>query len=406
MEVTKNIFGVTNDGCVVTAYKLSNPAGVSLTVLDWGATITAIDVPSGVSGVGVQNVTLCRQSMAELQDRALNPYMGATVGRVCNLLHKGEFSMPPVPPGGPSPSYRVMHNFPGGHHLHGGWRGWDSRMWTLQHVRVNAHSACVCLSLHSHDGEEGFPAAVTAHALLSLTVDGTVGMEFTVDMPPCACAAGQCACVATPVNVCNHCYYNLNGGRADVSAHHLQLYADAYIPSSRATLIPYGHVSPVTEHDLPAAPPHAMDFRSLRALGDTVRDIRGPEAEQVGYNHSFIVRRSGDVLVPHASVSTFHDAELIRDLQATAVVVDASTRRRMEVSTTQPCVHVYTSNYWNDTTLPYVRHGAVCLETMAPPDAANRAFGDIPRSILMPGQKYRHLTVHRFTWGEDGSAPE
>ena len=50
MSVTTLPFGTTAGGEAVTAYRLTNSAGASLTVLDYGATVQSLCVPNGQGG--------------------------------------------------------------------------------------------------------------------------------------------------------------------------------------------------------------------------------------------------------------------------------------------------------------------------------------------------------------------
>jgi aldose 1-epimerase len=71
----------------------------------------------------------------------------------------------------------------------------------------------------------------------------------------------------------------------------------------------------------------------------------------------------------------------------------------MEVSTTEPAVQLYTSNYLDGSLtgkrgVVYRQHSAFCLETQHYPDSVNQP--KFPSTILRPGQTYRQTTVHKF----------
>jgi len=120
----------------------------------------------------------------------------------------------------------------GANHLHGGVVGWDKRVWDHT-TTVTADAATATFTLVSHDGEEGYPGRVAVTAEYALTRDSTLRMVFTATTD----AEG-----GTPINVCNHAYWNLSGGLVeDVKEHELTLACP--------------HVLPVDGTQVSAAPP-------------------------------------------------------------------------------------------------------------------------------------------------------
>ena len=71
----------------------------------------------------------------------------------------------------------------------------------------------------SHDGEEGYPGAVKVTAEYRLTSANELVMEFTAtpDKP-------------TPINLCNHIYWNLSGElRSKILDHEIQINAPYFV---------------------------------------------------------------------------------------------------------------------------------------------------------------------------------
>jgi len=87
------------------------------------------------------------------------------------------------------------------------------------------------------------------------------------------------------------------------------------------------------------------------------------------YDHSFVLNHSD------------------RSVALAAHVLEPSTGRTLEVSTTEPGLHVYSSG----------DHRGVCLETQHYPDSPNRP--EFPCTILRPGQRYRSRTEFLFGIG-------
>ena len=118
-------FGRLPDGRVVTAGKLTNHAGASLTVLDYGATVQALCIPDR-DGKPV-DVVLGYDTAEEYAKNG--DYLGATIGRVGNRIGKAEFSL--------NGKTYVLDKNDGENHLHGGKEGFDKKFW-----RMAARACC------------------------------------------------------------------------------------------------------------------------------------------------------------------------------------------------------------------------------------------------------------------------
>jgi len=104
----------------------------------------------------------------------------------------------------------------------------------------------------------------------------------------------------------------------------------------------------------------------------------------MGYDHNFVLNRSGDGLV-HA-----------------AHVYELSTGRVLDVSTTEPGLQFYTANFLDGSITGksghvYQRRFAFCLETQHFPDSPNQP--QFPSTILRPGNEYRSRTIFAFGVG-------
>jgi len=320
---------------------------VSLT--NYGATIVSVKVPSKGSPAA-EEVTLCPQTLDAL--RANGGYLGATVGRVANRIAKGTFTV-----GGRT--YATAQNN-GPNTLHGGAMGYDKRLWAAE-VFSRGSSAGVTFSLKSHDGEEGFPGAISVRATYALTEANELTMRFE------ATDASR----PTPINLCNHAYWNLTGGlRAKIADHVLTLNAPFYTPVD-ATQIPTG-AEPVS-----GTP---FDFTRPTRIGERMLQVDG--GGEPGYDHNWC--RAGDAKEA-ASLG----------MGVVAVVHEPASGRTMTVSTTAPGVQLYTNNFMHGAA-PFDQHYALCLETQCWPNAVNRP--DFPNAVLSPGESYVHETVHKFSW--------
>ncbi|MFZ2917693.1 MAG: galactose mutarotase, partial [Trichococcus flocculiformis] len=88
MKVSETILGQAH-GKDVVAYTLTNPNGISLTAMTYGATITELIMPdkNGKS----ENVILAMDSLDDYVTH--RPYYGATIGRIAGRIAKGSFDL-------------------------------------------------------------------------------------------------------------------------------------------------------------------------------------------------------------------------------------------------------------------------------------------------------------------------
>lgn len=315
---------------------LSNGRGLVLRAINYGTVVTELHVPDRHGRTA--DVVLGMKDVAAYL--AGHPYFGCTAGRCANRIGDGRFSIDGRP-------FQVSRNN-GPHHLHGGARGFDRRVWEVD----GADASSVRFSLTSPDGEEGYPGTVKAQVLYALTAEN----EFRVEMTATTDAP-------TLVNLAHHTYWNL-AGQGTILDHVLTLDADRYAPVD-ATLITTGELAEV------AGTP--FDFRRPKRIGDDLDRVPG------GFDHNFVVRGSG--------------------LRRAARLEDPASGRSMEVLATEPGIQFYTGNFLDGTAIGkagagYPKHAGLCLETQKFPDAVNKPGW--PSPVLRPGETYRHLMVHRF----------
>ncbi|MEO3388529.1 hypothetical protein [Mesorhizobium sp. CAU 1741] len=236
----------------------------------------------------------------------------------------------------------------GAHHAHGGHNGFGRRNWQA----VEAGPAQATVSLHSPDGEEGYPGAVTMRCTVSLA-DGWLWIELTAqsDRP-------------TPFNPLHHGYFNLDG-TGTIAGHRLTIPASTRLEWAEDNC-PTGRFVPVEG---------ALDFRHPRTSDPAV-----------GYDISYMLdEKPGDA--PRFA----------------GLVESTSGDLAMEVWTTEPGLHFY-DGFKLDVPVPghggvayKPRHG-LCLEPTRFSDAPNQpAF---PDTILRPGAPYRQRTGFRFVPGD------
>jgi aldose 1-epimerase len=180
---------------------------------------------------------------------------------------------------------------------------------------------------------------------------------------------------ATPVNLSQHTYWNLHGaGNGDILDHVLTLDAAAFTPVD-STLIPTGEFAPV------AGTP--FDFRAATRVGARIGQDNTQLRFGRGYDHNWVLDRAGGAGLVHA-----------------ARVVEPTSGRTLDVSTTEPGVQFYAGNFLDGTIKGksgrvYAHRSGLCLETQHFPDSPNHP--NFPSTILRPGATYRSRTVFRFS---------
>jgi aldose 1-epimerase len=350
--VTRSPFGTLPGGEEVELITLTNAAGVSASIMTYGAGIQALWVP-GRDGE-LADVALGHAALEQYVEQP--QFIGSTVGRVANRIAGGRFTFD-------GRDYRVPVNN-GPNSLHGGEQGFDKVNWEVLGTE-NDGAATVTLGYVSPDGDQGYPGTLTVTATYSLGSDNALTVEYraATDSP-------------TLVNLSNHAYWNLAGEGAEEGAmgQLLTIFAEEYLPTDDSS-IPTGEFRPVAGT--------AFDFRTARIIGERVRDASD---EQIrigrGYDHNMVIAR-----------------EAAAEPRLVARVEHAGSGRVMEVLSNQPGLQFYSGNFMDGTSSGksgrlYRMGDAIALEPQMFPDTPNRPeFGSLR---LEPGQTYRNVIVWRF----------
>jgi len=271
-------------------------------------------------------------------------YYGATAGRCANRIANAAFSLN-------GEDYRLDANFLGKHHLHGGGRGIGKRLWTLTEVT----DATAELSIALHDGEMGYPGAMSVSVRYSLLPGGALDVVFTAQTDR-----------LTLCNLAHHSYFNLDGGET-ILDHDLRIDADAYLPVD-GELIPTGEVRTVE-----GTP---FDFRKPRPI----QQVSG----QGVLDHNFCLSRQRGALRSVGRLSSHRSGV------------------EMDIRTTEPGLQVYDGH---NTTAPVpgldgrvmCGYAGVAIEPQVWPNAIHNPT--FPQAILHPGETYRQHSQFVFTKG-------
>ncbi|ALW84587.1 galactose mutarotase [Hymenobacter sedentarius] len=345
---TSASFGKTNDGTEVQLFTLTNASGAKATITNFGGTLTSLIVPdkNGKMGdviLGFDNVS-GYQSPEFLKS---GPYFGALIGRYGNRIKGGKFALD-------GKTYTLATNN-GPNTLHGGKVGFDKVVWKAE-PGTSADGQTLKLSYLSKDGEEGYPGNLNVAVVYTLTNDNALKIDYTATTDK-----------ATPINLTNHAYFNLNHGAGkDILGHEVTIPADRYTVVD-ATLIPTGELRPVK-----GTP---FDFTTPHAIGERIAQVPG------GYDHNWVLNNAA---TPQ---------------HAAATVYEPITGRTMEVTTDEPGIQFYTGNFLDGTLkgkggTVYGKHAGFCLETQHFPDSPNQP--KFPSTVLKPGETFHSVSTYKF----------
>jgi len=349
-SITKQPWGQLPDGRPVELYTLKNAKGMEIKISDYGGLITHWTAPD--KNGKYEDVVLGYDSLAGYLKAS--PFFGALVGRYGNRIAGAKFTLD-------GKTYNLLQNN-GPNHLHGGKVGFDKVIWKTE--QLNDGRTGLKLNYVSKDGEEGYPGNLDVEITYVLTDDNALEISYaaTTDKP-------------TVVNLTQHTYFNLTGGKTDHLGHEVAINADRFLPVDK-TLIPTGELKPVKGT--------VFDFTKPVAIGKGINDTTDTQIKLGGgYDHCWVLNQpKKDSLIFGASA------------------YEPASGRFMEMFTTEPAVQFYTGNFLDGSitgknNVVYNKRHGFCFETEHFPDSPNqKAF---PTVVLRPGETYKTKTIYKFS---------
>jgi aldose 1-epimerase len=340
--IAHRTFGTTRTGEEVVEYTLTNPGGVSASILTWGGIIRTLTAPDRNGNLA--DIVLGFDTLEPYEER--HPYFGTITGRFANRIARGRFTLD-------GETYTLATNN-GPNHLHGGINGFDRKVWKATDSSTPG-AVHLKLSYVSPDGEEGYPGEMSTTVTYTVTSTNELRISYEATTTK-----------ATPINLTNHAYFNLAGHESgDVLHQELVIAADRIVPVDE-TSIPLGPLVAVANTP--------FDFQTPHTIGERIADVG------IGYDHNYVL------------------SDKPRPLTLAARAEDPKSGRYVEILTTEPGVQLYTGNYLDGTLTgkegaTYRKHAGFCLETQHFPDSVNQP--SYPSTILRPGETFRSTTVIR-----------
>ncbi len=326
---------MTTQQQVLESILLSNDNGMSVEIINFGARIKSIKFP--VNAIPTEMILSYESAQEYTADQF---YSGATCGRVCNRISQGKFEVD-------GKIYQLSQN-DGENCLHGGEDNFSMRYWQINKNTVTCSS--VTLTLHSQDGDQGFPGNAKFSVKYQLQNDNKLVIEYLGNTDK-----------ATPINFTNHAYFTL--GEQSCESLYLQMHASTYLESDE-TNIPTGNIISVIGTD--------FDFRENKHIGKLLFETQDKSLlEKKGYDHCFVLDK-GEVERPKA------------------ILTSVNNQVSLSVYTNQLAIQLYTGFYLSGQFKPYQ---GLCLEAQNYTDAENH---DFPTNIVQPNQQYKRQIIFEF----------
>ncbi len=353
-KITKKTFGKLKNGQVIDIYTLENKNGLKTSIITYGAIQVSLFVPD--KNGKFDDIVLGYDNINSYVTN--NPYyFGSIIGRYANRIAKGRFSLD-------GKKYVLACNN-SGTHLHGGIKGFNSKVWKFVSSKKNKNGVSLTLSYLSKDGEEGYSGNLKVFVTYTLDNNDELIISYKAKTDK-----------KTICNLTQHNYYNLNGhDSGDILSHILMINADNYTPIDNG-FIPTGEIKPVKGTN--------FDFTKPTVIGKNINNKDEQLIFGKGYDHNFVLNKNGK-----KGKMTF-----------AASVYSPKSGRVMEVFTEEPGMQFYCGNFLDGNNVGkngavYNYRNAFCLETEHFPDSPNKP--NFPSVVLNPGEEYLTKTIYKFS---------
>ena len=337
----KKDFGTLPSGEKASLYTITG-GGLTAEISDCGGIIYKLLVPDAKGNIA--DVVMGFDDPQEYLSRA-DHYAGI-VGRNCNRISGAAFSLN-------GKTYQLTPNDNRKNNLHSGCDFFKNRLWQVEYHEENS----LCLSLHSPDGDQGYPG------------NADIRVTYTLKNPGALHIAYDAICDKDTVfNFTNHASFNLAGhDKPEKAMHQLLSMPARFFTPADADSIPTGEF-----RDVANTP---MDFRIPKPIGQDIQADYDALNLQGGYDHNFEVFTN-----------------------PCAILQDPESGRTMAIITDCPGIHFYSGNYMGGEPgkggIPYCHRSGVCLETQFYPDAVNHP--EWPQPFTKAGTTYHSETKYIF----------
>lgn len=340
---------LSRSGNRIIKYLMTNDHGMKVEVLNLGGTLTKIIVPDQKGNY--ENVVLEWEDVNVYEE---NPgYIGAIIGRMAGRIHRAQITLDET-------LYQLTRN-ENDNILHSGKEGLHHKFWDGL-VMCDEHEVRLQLTCKSKDGEEGFPGNVEVKVTYILNNENELLIQYeaTTDQ-------------LTVMNLTNHAYFNLSGdGKRSILGQETWIDSNSIFELDEEC-IPTGKILSLEEET-------AFDFRQAKPLGRDIANDSVQLRNGRGYDHLWLLNQTSGKSI---------------------TLYDPISERYMEISTTEPCVVMYTMNNppMEKLNSPHqeIRYG-VCFETQKCAIGYNEMFKK--PCLLSPRTTYESETKYKFGVGK------
>ena len=213
------------------------------------------------------------------------------------------------------------------------------------------------MSLYSKDLEEGFPGNVEASVTFTLTSYNELRIDYSATPDQ-----------DTPLSLTNHTYFNLNAFSSTIENHNAKVNTSKRHEMDETGAATGKIVNINGEVD---------DLTKGKIIGD-VHAAMGD-----GFEHFYV----------------FDNADF--KLQEVAQITSYESGRTLTVSSTEPCMLLYTGKYTSDAIKRengerYGKYRGFCCETHRYQNGPN--IENSPKSITKAGEEFKSTTIFKFGW--------
>ncbi len=345
MKCETNVI-ISSKGNRIIKYLMVNDVGMEVEVLNLGATLTKIMVPD--QDGNFENVVLEWQDINVYEE---NPgYIGAIIGRMAGRIHKARITLD-------EKVYKLTKN-ENDNILHGGAEGLHHKFWNGM-VKCTDNEARLQLCCKSKDGEEGFPGNVEVKVTYILNNDNQLSIQYEANTDQ-----------LTVVNLTNHAYFNLSGnGKRSVLEQEVWIDSNKIFELDNES-IPTGKMLSLDEE-------YSFDFRKAKAIGKDIANDSVQLRYGKGYDHLWLLNQRNEKNIE---------------------LYDPISERCMDITTTEPCVVMYTMNNPPSEKLKIanqeIRYG-ICFETQKCAIGYDEVFKE--PCLLTPHITYHSETRYKFS---------
>lgn len=350
MGIIKAKFGTLEDGREIKIFTMKNRHGIEASVIEFGGRLTRLILPD--SHNQWSDVVFGYDNL-ESYVKDLSHY-GAIVGRCAGRIAGASFSLNGV--------QHLLDQNDGANHLHGGdSNGFHKQVWQGKMEEGKDYDS-VYLSYKSNDGQAGYPGNLQLTVSYTLKDDDSLTIDYHA-VPD----------KDTPVSLTHHSYFNLKGaGEGTIDGHKLRIFSRKII-ENKAEFLPTGNI--ISVKNTP------MDFTELKSIGRDVLNAHPQMNLQEGYAFYYILDQAES------------------DEKRSALVVEPSTGRCLELETDAPGLFLYSAEHLDGSDIGkdgkhYFKRGAFCLEPMGYTDAPNQP--GFPSIIIRKGEEYRQTSIYKF----------